>query len=187
MQIKNDAKLLKNIEDAKTRPLWRILVALSIRHVGPVAARSLANHFGSLDRIFAASEIELSEVDGVGPILAKSLKDWILIDWHKNLIESWRKAGVLLEIPDHRGPGSNTSAGGVFSGLSIVVTGTLQNYTREQIEELIITNGGKAASSVSKNTAFVVAGANAGSKLAKAESLGVPVISEEEFAKKLAN
>jgi DNA ligase (NAD+) len=180
-------KLLKNIEEAKTRPLWRILVALSIRHVGPVAARSLANHFGSLDRIFAASEIELSEVDGVGPILAKSLKDWILIDWHKNLIESWRKAGVLLEIPDHQGPGSNTSAGGVFSGLSIVVTGTLQNYTREQIEELIITNGGKAASSVSKNTAFVVAGANAGSKLAKAESLGVPVISEEEFAKKLAN
>ncbi|MFN4848254.1 MAG: NAD-dependent DNA ligase LigA [Rhodoluna sp.] len=180
-------KLLKNIEEAKTRPLWRILVALSIRHVGPVAARSLANHFGSIDRIFAASEDELSEVDGVGPILAKSLKDWIQIDWHKNLIESWRKAGVLLEIPDHQGPGSNNSTGGIFAGLSIVVTGTLQNYTREQIEELIITNGAKAASSVSKNTAFVIAGANAGSKLAKAESLGVPVISEDDFAKKLAN
>lgn len=178
-------KLLANIDEAKTRPLWRILVALSIRHVGPVAARSLASHFGSIDRIFAASEEELSQVDGVGPILAKSLKDWISVAWHKNLIEAWRKSGVLLEIPDHRGPGSQTSADGKFSGLSIVVTGTLANYTREQIEELIISNGGKAASSVSKNTAFVVAGANAGSKLAKAESLGVPVISEEEFAKKL--
>ena len=180
-------KLLKNLQDAKTRPLWRIIVAFSIRHVGPVAARSLANYFGSVDRIFEASETELSAVDGVGPILAKSLLDWIQVDWHKNLVESWRKSGVLLEIPGHPGPGQNLSADGVFSGLSIVVTGTLTNYTREQIEELIISNGGKAASSVSKNTAFVVAGANAGSKLAKAESLNVPVISEEDFAKKLTN
>ena len=177
-------KLLANIEDAKTKPLWRIMVALSIRHVGPVAARSLANHFGSIDRIFGASEAELSEVDGVGPILAKSLKDWIEVDWHRNLIESWRKSGVLLEIPDHKGPGS-LNIDGKFTGMSIVVTGTLENYTREQIEEIIISNGGKAASSVSKNTAFVVAGANAGSKLAKAETLGVPVISEEQFAEKL--
>ena len=177
-------KLLANIEDAKTKPLWRIIVALSIRHVGPVAARSLANHFGSIDRIFGASEAELSEVDGVGPILAKSLKDWIEVDWHRNLIESWRKSGVLLEIPDHKGPGS-LNIDGKFTGMSIVVTGTLENYTREQIEEIIISNGGKAASSVSKNTAFVVAGANAGSKLAKAETLGVPVISEEQFAEKL--
>lgn len=177
-------KLLANIEDAKTKPLWRIIVALSIRHVGPVAARSLANHFGSIDRIFGASEAELSEVDGVGPILAKSLKDWIGVDWHRNLIESWRKSGVLLEIPDHKGPGS-LNIDGKFTGMSIVVTGTLENYTREQIEEIIISNGGKAASSVSKNTAFVVAGANAGSKLAKAETLGVPVISEEQFAEKL--
>ncbi len=178
-------KLLKNLEEAKSRPLWRIIVAFSIRHVGPVAARSLASHFGSIDRIFSATEAELSEVDGVGPILAKSLLDWIQIDWHKNLVDSWRRSGVLLEIPGHEGPGKNQSADGVFSGLSIVVTGTLSNYTREQIEELIISNGGKAASSVSKNTAFVVAGANAGSKLAKAESLNVPVLSEEEFAKKL--
>jgi DNA ligase (NAD+) len=180
-------KLLKNLQDAKTRPLWRIIVAFSIRHVGPVAARSLANYFGSVDRIFEASETELSAVDGVGPILAKSILDWIQVDWHKNLVESWRKSGVLLEIPGHPGPGQNLAADGVFSGLSIVVTGTLTNYTREQIEELIISNGGKAASSVSKNTAFVVAGANAGSKLAKAESLNVPVISEEDFAKKLTN
>jgi DNA ligase (NAD+) len=178
-------KLLANIEEAKTRPLWRIIVALSIRHVGPVAARALASHFGSIDRIFSATEEELSEVDGVGPILAKSVKDWIQIDWHKNLVESWGKSGVLLEIPGHQGPGTVAIGDGKFAGLSIVVTGTLQNYTREQIEELIISNGGKAASSVSKNTAFVVAGANAGSKLAKAEALGIPVISEEEFAKKL--
>lgn len=178
-------KLLKNLQDAKSRPLWRIIVAFSIRHVGPVAARSLANYFGSIDRIFAASETELSEVDGVGPILAKSLLDWIQVEWHKNLVESWRKSGVLLEIPGHPGPGQNMAKDGIFSGLSIVVTGTLANYTREKIEELIISNGGKAASSVSKNTAFVVAGANAGSKLAKAELLDVPVISEEDFAKKL--
>jgi DNA ligase (NAD+) len=180
-------KLLNNLQDAKTRPLWRIIVAFSIRHVGPVAARSLANYFGSIDRIFSASEAELSEVDGVGPILAKSLIEWIQVDWHKNLVDSWRKSGVLLEIPGHEGPGKSSAVDGVFSGLSIVVTGTLSNYTREQIEELIISNGGKAASSVSKNTAFVVAGANAGSKLAKAESLNVPVISEEDFAAKLTN
>ncbi|MEI8231632.1 MAG: NAD-dependent DNA ligase LigA [Actinomycetes bacterium] len=180
-------KLLNNLRDAKTRPLWRIIVAFSIRHVGPVAARSLANYFGSIDRIFSASEAELSEVDGVGPILAKSLIEWIQVDWHKNLVESWRKSGVMLEVPGHEGPGKSSAVGGVFSGLSIVVTGTLSNYTREQIEELIISNGGKAASSVSKNTAFVVAGANAGSKLAKAESLNVPVISEDDFATKLTN
>lgn len=178
-------KLLRNLAEAKNRPLWRIIVAFSIRHVGPVAARSLANYFGSIDRIFAASEAELSEVDGVGPILAKSLIDWIQVDWHKDLVESWRKSGVLLEIPGHEGPGKAVTTEGVFSGLSIVVTGTLANYTREQIEELIISNGGKAASSVSKNTAFVVAGANAGSKLTKADSLNVPVISEDEFAEKL--
>jgi DNA ligase (NAD+) len=178
-------KLLRNLAEAKNRPLWRIIVAFSIRHVGPVAARSLANYFGSIDRIFAASEAELSEVDGVGPILAKSLIDWIQVDWHKDLVESWRKSGVLLEIPGHEGPGKAVTTGGAFSGLSIVVTGTLANYTREQIEELIISNGGKAASSVSKNTAFVVAGANAGSKLTKADSLNVPVITEDEFAEKL--
>jgi DNA ligase (NAD+) len=150
-----------------------------------VAARSLANHFGSIDRIFSSSEDELSQVDGVGPILAKSLLDWIQVDWHKHLIESWRKSGVLLEIPGHQGPGSLSSDNGLFAGMSIVVTGTLENYTRDDIEELIISNGGKAASSVSKNTAFVVAGLNAGSKLAKAESLNVPVISEAEFAEKL--
>ena len=178
-------KLLRNLEDAKTKPLWRILVALSIRHVGPVAARSLAAHFGSLDRIFAASEAELSEVDGVGAILAQSLREWITVDWHREIIERWRASGVQLETPGHEGPGSGGAADGKFAGLSIVATGSLKQFTREQIEEAIISNGGKAASSVSKKTAFVVAGENAGSKLAKAEELGIEVIDEEEFQRRL--
>ncbi len=178
-------KLLKNLDEAKTKPLWRILVSLSIRHVGPVAARSLASHFGSLDRIFAASESELSEVDGVGATLAKSIREWIAVDWHREIVERWRAAGVQLETPGHEGPGSAANAGGVFAGMSIVATGSLKAFTREQIEEAIISNGGKAASSVSKKTSFVVAGENAGSKLAKAEELGVEVITEEEFARRL--
>lgn len=178
-------KLLRNLEEAKVKPLWRILVALSIRHVGPVAARSLAAHFGSLDRIFAASEAELSQVDGVGAILAQSLREWITVDWHREIIERWRAAGVRLETPGHEGPGSNSGEGGKFAGFSIVATGSLKQFTREQIEEAIISNGGKAASSVSKKTAFVVAGENAGSKLAKAEELGIEVIDEEEFQRRL--
>jgi DNA ligase (NAD+) len=178
-------KLLRNLEEAKTKPLWRILVALSIRHVGPVAARSLAAHFGSLDRIFAASEAELAEVDGVGAILAQSLLEWIKVDWHREIVERWRAAGVQLETPGHEGPGSGSTQDGKFAGLSIVATGSLNQFTREQIEEAIISNGGKAASSVSKKTAFVIAGENAGSKLAKAEELGIEVIDEEEFQRRL--
>lgn len=178
-------KLLKNLEEAKTKPLWRILVALSIRHVGPVAARSLTAYFGSLDRIFAASEEELSQADGVGQTLASSIKEWISIDWHRQIVDSWRKAGVLLEIAGHPGPGAQVLVGGVFSGMSIVATGSLKSFTREEIEEAIISNGGKAASSVSKKTSFVVAGENAGSKLAKAEELGVEVIDEAEFQRRL--
>ena len=179
-------KLLRNLEDSKVKPLWRILVALSIRHVGPVAARSLTSHFGSLDRIFAATEEELSVVDGVGQTLAQSIKDWISVDWHREIVESWRTAGVLLEIPGHAGPGALATSDGLFSGLSIVATGSLKDFTREQIEEAIISNGGKAASSVSKKTAFVIAGENAGSKLAKAEELGVEIIDEAEFKRRLA-
>jgi DNA ligase (NAD+) len=175
-------KLLKNLEEAKNRPLWRILVALNIRHVGPVAARSLANHFGSIDAIFDATEAELSQVDGVGAILAQSLKEWISVDWHQRIIDRWRAAGVALQTEGFSGPGS---AEGVFSGKTIVVTGTLVEMTREQAEEEIIARGGKASGSVSKNTSFVVAGPGAGSKLAKAESLGVEVIDEAEFIKRL--
>ena len=178
-------KLLRNLEEAKSRPLWRILTALGIRHVGPVAARSLTNHFGSLDAIFSATEEELSQVEGVGATLATSIKDWISIDWHAEIIEAWRKSGVVLSIEGHAGPGASVVEGGKFSGLTIVATGSLSQFTREGIEEAIISNGGKAAGSVSKKTSFVVAGENAGSKLAKAEELGVEVIDEDEFIRRL--
>ena len=178
-------KLLRNLEEAKTKPLWRLLVALSIRHVGPVAARSLCDHFGSFDSIFAASEAELSQVDGVGATLAASIAEWIKVEWHKDIIESWKRDGVQLNIPGHGGPGANVKTDGIFSGMTIVATGSLKNFTREGIEEAIISNGGKAAGSVSKKTSFVVAGENAGSKLAKAEELGIEVINEEEFQLRL--
>jgi DNA ligase (NAD+) len=178
-------ELLKNLEEVKNRPLWRYLVALSIRHVGPVAARALVNRFGSLAAIFEASEAELAEVDGVGPTLASSLSDWYSVDWHREILERWKAAGVLLEVANFLPP--TAAADGIFAGLSIVVTGTLENFSREQAEEAIISRGGKAASSVSKNTAFVVAGAAAGSKLAKAEALNVPVIDEADFERRLAS
>ena len=172
-------KLLEELEKAKSQPAWRVLVSLSIRHVGPVAARSLMNTLGSIEEIFEASEEQLAGVDGVGQVVAKTIKEWIAVDWHKEIVSAWKKAGVNFT--------QETSLGGsgVFSGMSIVVTGTLESLTRDQAEEAIIAAGGKAASSVSKNTAFVLAGASAGSKLAKAESLGVGVISEAEFLKRL--
>ena len=179
-------KLLANLEEAKNRDLWRILVSLSIRHVGPVAARALCNHFGSLEAIFGATEEELAEVEGVGPTLAASIKQWWDEDWHREIVESWGKAGVALSIPGHLGPGS-MSAEGPFSGMSIVVTGTLSQMTRDEAEAKIIALGGKAASSVSKKTAFVVAGPGAGSKLQKAEQLGVEVIDESAFVSRLAS
>ena len=178
-------KLIRNLEEAKTKPLWRLLVALSIRHVGPVAARSLCDHFGAFDAIFSASESELSEVDGVGATLAASITEWIKVDWHREIIDSWKRDGVQLTIPGHGGPGASVKTDGIFSGMTIVATGSLKNFTREGIEEAIVSNGGKAAGSVSKKTSFVVAGENAGSKLAKAEELGVEVIDEEEFQRRL--
>jgi DNA ligase (NAD+) len=173
-------KLLANLEEAKTKPLWRFLVSLSIRHVGPVAARALCDHFGSLSAIFSASAEELSAVEGVGPTLAQSIVDWYQEQWHREILEKWQQSGVLLEIPGHLGPGS-VSREGLFAGLSIVITGTMTSMTREQAEALVIEQGGKPASSVSKKTAFVVAGPGAGSKLTKAEELGVEVIDEAMF------
>lgn len=178
-------KLLANLENAKNKPLWRILVSLSIRHVGPVAARALADTFGSTSAIFNASEAELSAVDGVGPTLAQSITGWYQKPWHRQILESWEAAGVQLAIAGHQ-PRSETDSG-IFSGMSIVVTGSMESMTRDQIEELIIENGGKAASSVSKKTSFVVAGPGAGSKLEKAASLGVEVISEQQFFEKLGS
>jgi DNA ligase (NAD+) len=178
-------KLIRNLEDAKTRPLWRILTALGIRHVGPVAARALCDYFGSLEAIFTADEKQLSAVDGVGETLAGSIIDWNAEDWHREVVAAWQRSGVQLATPGHPGPGAASNIEGKFSGLTIVATGSLKQFTREGIEEAIISNGGKAASSVSKKTSFVVAGENAGSKLAKAEELGVEVINEDEFIRRL--
>ncbi len=177
-------KLLANLEQAKQSPLWRILVSLSIRHVGPVAARALADHFGSIQRIFEASEEQLSEIDGVGPTLAESIKSWIEVDWHKEIIDRWRASGVKLEIDDHPGPGK-LAVDGVLAGQAVVVTGSLEGMTREEVEEAIRAAGGKPASSVSKNTSFLVAGPGAGSKLTKAEQLGIEIIDLNQLRTRL--
>lgn len=173
--------LLAELEKAKTKELWRLLVSLNIRHVGPVAARSLAQWFGSLDAIRAASREELAVVDGVGEIIADSLREWFDVDWHLEIVEQWAAAGVQWATPGHPGPGAAIAAGGVLDGLTVVATGTLEGYTREGAQEAIIAAGGKAASSVSKKTDFVAAGPGAGSKLAKAEELGIRVLDAAQF------
>ncbi|OIH96707.1 NAD-dependent DNA ligase LigA [Curtobacterium sp. MCBA15_001] len=178
---KNAFEMLANIEAAKTSPLWRIMVGLSIRHVGPVAARALANHFGSLDAIRAASRDELAAVDGVGGIIADALLDWFEVDWHREVIDRWTAAGVQFSTPGHPGPGAATTEDGVLSGVTVVATGSLEGYSREGALEAIIAAGGKAASSVSKKTDFVAAGPGAGSKLTKAEQLGLRIIDAEQF------
>jgi DNA ligase (NAD+) len=178
-------KLLDEIEKAKTKDLWRILVALSIRHVGPVAARALAAYFGSLPAIRAASRDELAAVDGVGGIIADALIDWFAVDWHIEIIERWTDAGVQFATPGHPGPGAAAAAGGPLEGITVVATGSLDGFTREGALEAIIAAGGKAASSVSKKTDFVAAGPGAGSKLTKAEELGLRIIDAAEFARLL--
>jgi DNA ligase (NAD+) len=174
--------LLDELEKAKSKPLWRLLVSLNIRHVGPVAARALADWFGSLDAIRAASLDELSAVDGVGSIIAEAVLDWFSVDWHVEIVDRWAAAGVQFSTPGHAGPGAAAAAGGVLAGLTVVATGSLDGFTREGAQEAIIAAGGKAASSVSKKTDFVAAGPGAGSKLAKAEELGVRIIDAAQFA-----
>jgi DNA ligase (NAD+) len=182
---KNALELLANLEIAKTKPLWRILVSLNIRHVGPVAARALADYFGSVDAIRAASVDELAAVDGVGTIIAESLLIWFEVDWHQEIISEWTAAGVQLATPGHPGPGARAEVEGPCSGLTIVATGSLQGFTREGAQEAIIAAGGKPASSVSKKTDFVAAGPGAGSKLTKAEELGIPVLDAAGFKRLL--
>lgn len=174
-------KLLAELEKAKTKPLWRILVSLNIRHVGPVAARALADYFGSLDAIRAASREELAEVDGVGGIIADAVIDWFGVDWHVDIVDRWTRAGVQFSTPGHPGPGAAAEAGGVLAGLTVVATGSLEGYTREGAQEAIIAAGGKAASSVSKKTDFVAAGPGAGSKRTKAEELGLRILDAAQF------
>ena len=178
----NVEKLLKGLETAKTKPLWRILVSLSIRHVGPTAAQSLAKNFGSISAISKASEIELSETDGVGAVIAQSIIEWFAVDWHQEIISKWEKAGVqLVEIA------KESTEPQTLAGLTLVVTGSLEDFTRDGVSEVIALHGGKTSSSVSKKTDFLVAGEAAGSKLAKAEELGVRVLNESEFKILLAS
>lgn len=174
-------KLLAELEKAKTKELWRLLVSLNIRHVGPVAARALAQWFGSLDAIRAASRDELAAVEGVGGIIADSLLSWFEVDWHQDIVRQWADAGVQWSTPGHPGPGAAATEGGVLDGLTVVATGSLEGYSREGAQEAIMKAGGKAASSVSKKTDFVAAGPGAGSKLAKAEALGVRIIDAAQF------
>ncbi len=178
-------QLIENLERAKTKELWRILVGLSIRHVGPVAARSLAGYFGSLDAIRAATRDELAAVEGVGAIIADALIDWFAVDWHQDIIREWAAAGMQFATPGHPGPGAAAENDGPLAGLTVVATGSLEGFTREGAVEAIIAAGGKSASSVSKKTDFVAAGPGAGSKLGKAEELGIRIIDAEQFAKLL--
>ncbi|MGG5172065.1 NAD-dependent DNA ligase LigA [Pseudarthrobacter sp. J1738] len=178
-------KLFTELEKAKSQPLWRVLVALSIRHVGPTASRALATHYGSMEAIQAAvatedAQQQLANVDGVGPIIADALIEWFAVDWHRNIVQQWAAAGVSMEdIQDAATPRT-------LEGLTVVVTGTLPNFSRDEAKEAIIIRGGKASGSVSKNTSFVVAGEAAGSKLDKAEQLGLPVLDEDGFRLLLA-
>ncbi|MEV6601929.1 NAD-dependent DNA ligase LigA [Actinoplanes sp. NPDC051346] len=180
----NAVKLLENLEEAKQRPLWRVLVALSIRHVGPTAAEALARHFGSLEAIEAALAEdrveELSAVEGVGPTIAESLREWFAVGWHRDIITKWREAGVkMADERTDEGPRP-------LEGLTVVVTGTLASYSRDAATEAVTSRGGKVSGSVSKKTGFVVVGDNPGSKYDKALQLKVPVLDEEGFAVLLA-
>ena len=177
----NAAKLLEAIDQAKHRPLWRVIVALSIRHVGPTAAQALARELRSIDRIAAASEEELAAVDGVGPTIGSAVVEWFTVDWHREVVEKWRAAGVELEE-------SGTDTGPrPLEGVTVVVTGSLVAYSRDSATEAIQGLGGKVASSVSKKTSFVVSGDNPGSKYDKAISLKVPVLDEDGFGVLLAD
>ncbi|MFK4692380.1 NAD-dependent DNA ligase LigA [Streptomyces pristinaespiralis] len=175
---RNAVAMLENIAAAKERPLARIITGLSIRHVGPVAAEALAREFRSIDRIEQATEEELAAVDGVGPTIAAALKQWFEEDWHREILRKWRAAGVRTE--EH---GSGEDAGPrPLEGLTVVVTGTLENHTRDGAKEALQSLGAKVAGSVSKKTSFVVVGDNPGSKYDKAVQLKVPVLDESGFA-----
>lgn len=171
----NAVKLLDNLVEARQRPLWRVLVALSIRHVGPTAAQALARHFRSIPAIETAGEEELSSVDGVGPTIAASIREWFGVDWHREVIRKWAEAGVrMAEEALDEGPRP-------LEGITVVVTGTLVGFSRDQAAEAIQSRGGKVSGSVSKKTDFVVVGENPGSKADKATTLKLPVLPEEGF------
>jgi DNA ligase (NAD+) len=171
----NGRRLLDNLDRAKGVPLWRVLVALSIRHVGPTAARALATEFGSMERIRAASEQELAAAEGVGPTIAEAVTEWFTVQWHRTIVDKWEAAGVSMA--DQR----DESVARTLEGLTVVVTGSLVEFSRDSAKEAILSRGGKAAGSVSKKTDYVVVGDNAGSKAERAEQLGVPILDEDGF------
>ncbi|NLI84352.1 MAG: NAD-dependent DNA ligase LigA [Propionibacterium sp.] len=175
-------KLLSNLQSAKQQPLWRVLVGLSIRHVGPTAARALADHFGSMDAIRSASVDELATTEGVGPIIAEAVVEWFTEPWHLEVVDRWAAAGVRMAdepaAPQQTEPQT-------LNGLTVVVTGTLKGFTRDSARDAILAHGGKAATSVSRKTDYVVVGENAGSKAAKAEELGLPILDEDGFVRLL--
>jgi DNA ligase (NAD+) len=177
----NGAGLLANLGERRSVPLWRVLVALSIRHVGPTAARALATEFGSMAAIRGASEAELAAAEGVGPTIAESVIEWFTVDWHRAIVDKWEAAGVSMA--DER----DASTPRTLEGLTIVVTGALFDFSRDSAKEAILSRGGKAAGSVSKKTDYVVVGDNAGSKADKAEQLGVPILDEDGFKQLLAD
>jgi DNA ligase (NAD+) len=171
----NAGYLLTHLDAAKGVPLWRVLVALSIRHVGPTAARALATEFATMDALRAASEAELAAAEGVGPTIAEAVIEWFRVDWHRAIVDKWAAAGVAMA--DER----DSSVVRTLEGLTLVVTGSLVDFSRDSAKEAIVSRGGKAAGSVSKKTDYVVVGDNAGSKAEKAEQLGVPVLDEGGF------
>jgi DNA ligase (NAD+) len=177
----NGQRLLDNLDSRKHVPLWRVLVALSIRHTGPSASRALAQEFGSMEAIRAATEEQLAAAEGVGPTIARAVIEWFEVEWHRVIVEKWTAAGVSMA--DER----DESTPRTLEGLTIVVTGSLDGYSRDSAKEAILARGGKAAGSVSKKTDFVVVGENAGSKADKAEQLGVPVLDEAGFTALLEN
>ncbi|ALC05636.1 DNA ligase [Corynebacterium deserti GIMN1.010] len=172
-------KLLANLAESKNTDLWRVLVALSIRHVGPTAARALAGRYRSMQALIDAPLDELSDTDGVGTIIAQSFKEWFDVDWHRAIVDTWAAAGVTMEEE------VGEVAEQTLEGLTIVVTGGLEGFTRDSVKEAIISRGGKASGSVSKKTDYVVVGENAGSKATKAEELGLRILDEAGFVRLL--
>lgn len=168
-------KLIEGLKSQRDTELWRVLTGLSIRHVGPTAARALAQKFGSMEAIRSASEEELAATDGVGQIIADSITQWFGVEWHRHIVDSWAVSGVTME--EEQGEEQPQT----LAGLTVVVTGSLENFTRDGAKEAIVSRGGKAAGSVSKKTDYVVVGANAGSKATKAEELGRPILNEQQF------
>ena len=177
----NATRLLEQLELAKHRPLWRLLVALSIRHVGPEVARPLAREFGSVERIQEASAEQLAEVDGVGPTIAQAVREWFDVDWHRDIVAKWRAAGVVMEEEQgDEGPRP-------LAGVTVVVTGTLEGFSRDAAAVAVQDRGGKVSGSVSKKTSFVVVGDSPGSKYDKAVQLKVPILDEAGFRVLLAD